>query len=272
MPCYELKERNGITMLDILPVNATGNARGYFTTRKGGISTGVTAQMNCNIYKDFDRENGRENFRLFCAAIGVEPGNLITNRLTFGTNTVRKVTKADRTDIYDKENAAHADGLVTDDRDVVLYLYSADCALIQFVDAKRKVIGACHAGWAGSLNGVIPNTVEAMTQYGCVPSDIVAVICPSIGKCCFEVGNEVAERFSQAGFGNFIYENFDKPHIDLPGVDAAQLKKAGLKNENIYDTGLCTYCSEDLFHSYRRGPVEDGKHLNGMNAMFLHLV
>lgn len=152
---------------------------------------------------------------------------------------------------------------------------------MQFVDVKKKVVACCHAGWKGSLCGIIGNTVEAMkNNYGCLVEDIVAVILPSIGQCCFEVGEEVAVQFRDAGFSEYIDQSKDKPHIDLFGVNSAILRKAGLTENNIHKIELCTYCNEALFHSFRRGPVEtqikpDGKqiqaHLNGMNGMFIRL-
>ena len=117
-------------------------------------------------------------------------------------------------------------------------------------------------------------------NYGCSVEDIVAVILPSIGQCCFEVGEEVAVQFRDAGFSEHIDESKDKPHINLFGVNAEILKKSGLKENNIHKIDLCTYCHEELFHSFRRGPIEirinsDDKtsqvHLNGMNGMFIRL-
>lgn len=278
---YRIIEKNNVEMIEVTPINSTGIAEGYCSTRHGGISNGPTATMSVNLYKKFDVEAGQENFRIFCNAINVNPAKIITNRLIYGTDVVRCVDSSDLIDIYDEPKAPHADGLVTNDPEITLFLYAADCAIIQFLDKRKKVIACCHAGWKGSLCGIIENTVKAMQEnYGCSTEDIVGVILPSIAKCCFEVGEEVANQFKEAGYVRFIDSSKTKPHIDLFGVNAEILRKAGLSENNIHKIELCTYCHEELFHSFRRGPIEiqdksDGKqiqaHLNGMNGMFIRL-
>lgn len=269
---YRFVEKSGIRMIEILPITETGAASAYCSTRHGGVSEGTTASMNLNIYKPLDVENGRKNLRLFCRAIGTDTDRLITNRLIYGTDTVRRVTAADIIDVFDEPLAPHADGLVTDDPSVTLYLYAADCAIIQFVDPVRRIIGCCHAGWKGTMVGIIEKTVRTMHEYyGCKYDDIVGVILPSIGKCCFEVGEDVARQFDQAGYGKFVDRSSGKPHVDLFAANADNLLRAGLRPENIHTIDLCTCCHEELFHSYRRGPIGEGMHLNGMNGMFIRL-
>lgn len=278
---YNIIEKSNIQMIEVTPICETGVAEGYCSTRHGGVSVGSTASMSVNIYKKLDIEAGQENFRIFCKAIGVRPNNVITNRLLYSTNSVRCVNSSDLIDIYDEPQAPHADGLVTNDHQITLFLYAADCAIIQMVDPNKKVIGCCHAGWKGSLCGIVENTVKAMQDnYDCQTKDIIGVVLPSIGQCCFEVGEEVAARFDSAGFSRYIDKSSGKPHIDLYSVNSELLSRAGLSENNIHKIELCTYCHEELFHSYRRGPVEiqtnsEGKqiqaHLNGMNGMFLKL-
>lgn len=117
---YRFIEKNRICMIEVSPIADTGIAEAYCSTRHGGISTGTTASMNVNIYKPLDIENGRENFRMFCNAIGSNPNKVITNRLIYGTNIARCVSSADLIDIYDESISVHADGLVTNDPDITL--------------------------------------------------------------------------------------------------------------------------------------------------------
>lgn len=270
---HQFVDKNGIRMVELSAIKATGTAEAFFTTRTGGISQGTFAEMNCNIYKKLDKDNGRKNFCLACQALEIDPKTVITNRLIYLTDIVRCVGKEDIIDIYDEPASAHADGLVTNDPNITLYLYAADCAIIFLADSEKRVIGALHAGWKGSLIPIIENTVAAMRdKYGCRPENIVAEICPSIEQCCFETGFEVAEQFEESGFSEFISYEGEKPHIDLNSVNRKRLINAGLKKENISKVGICTCCHPDLFHSYRRGPVDDkGVHLNGMNGAFIRL-
>ncbi len=271
---YKFVNINGIRMMELSAIKETRVALAYYTTRHGGISTGTYASMNCNIYKRLDLENGCENFKLACKAIGIDDRTVITNRLTHFTDVVRCVSRTDIIDIYNESLAPHADGLVTDDPDITLFFYAADCAVIYFVDPEKRVIGGLHAGWKGCLIPIIENTVAVMCdKYGCQRENIVAQIAPSVGDCCFETGEDVAERFEKAGFSEFVSRrNLVKPHIQLNGVNVVLLQRAGIKPENIYRADICTCCNSKLFHSYRRGPVdENGMHLNGMNGLFMHL-
>lgn len=270
---YKFVNINGIRMMALSAINRTGAALAYYTTRHGGISTGTYASMNCNIYKKLDLENGCENFKLACKALNIDDRTVITNRFTHFTDVVRCVSKTDIIDIYNEPLAPHADGLVTDDPDITLFFYAADCAVICFVDPNKRVIGGLHAGWKGCLVPIIENTIAAMcNKYGCQRENIVAQIAPSIGACCFETGEDVAERFEKAGLSEFVSRNLKKPHIQLNEVNIVLLQRAGIKAKNIYRADICTCCNPELFHSYRRGPVDgNGMHLNGMNGLFIHL-
>lgn len=271
---YRFINKNGIDMIDVVAINRTEVAMAYCTTRHGGVSTGTTASMNCNLYKDLDKENGQKNFRIFCQAIGVDPGKVITNRLIANTDICRYVNSADIIDIYNEAIIPRADGLITDCRDITLFMYAADCAIIMLLDNANKCIGMLHAGWRGSLGNIIPNTINAMKdRFHTDERNLIAVICPSISAECFEVGDDVVKLFFDRGFGRFVSRKNDKPHIDLYGVNKLTLMDSGILEDNISTIELCTCLHEDLFHSYRRGPVnKNGMHLNGMNGMFLKLL
>lgn len=274
MTTHTFIEKKGLKMLEITPINTTGIAEAYTTVRSAkGYSTGSFGTFSCNIYKEFGLENGIKDFELFCHSIDIDPKTVVTNRLTAFTNIVRKVDENDIINIYDEALAPRADGLITNSKQITLYNYQADCSIIHLLDIENRAIGSLHASWKGSLNGIIQNTVEAMIDaYGTNPQNIIAVINPTIAGCCFEVGEEVANKFLEQGFRSFILTEYIKPHIDLFGVNRKILQSCNIPNENIYTVDLCTHCNSDLFHSYRRGPIdENGKHLNGMNGCFIRL-
>lgn len=278
---YEIVEMpNGLKMMSILPINATGIAEAYCTVRNNpmGFSEGTCGPFYCNIYKKLGLDNGIKDFKLCCDALNVRPDHVITNRLTALTSIVRNVDETTLIgyDILDEVNAPRADGLVTDSTDVCLFNYAADCAIIMFVDPKTHVIGSLHASWKGSLLGIIENEIQSFKDnYNSKTEDIIAVVMPSIGIESFEVGVDCAEQFIQAGFAEFVDStSFEKPHVDLSKVNRAILKKCGLIDENIYVIDdLCTYRDAEIFHSFRRGPIdEEGRHLNGMNGYFIKFV
>lgn len=280
---YEIVEMpNGLKMMRINPICDTGVAIAYTSIRSAkGYSEEPCGTFNPNLYKPFDIEkafeNGIKDFKLGCEAIGVSDRAVITNRLTAITDKVRCVSSDDLTDydIYDEPSAPRADGLVTDDKNICLYNYAADCAIAFFVDPVKRVCGSNHASWKGSLLGIFQNEVQTfIDEYGSDVKDIICVVAPSIGKENFEVGMDVAQKFIDAGFAEFVdLTTYEKPHVDLPGVNRHILLSCGLSSENLYVIDdMDTFNDKEYWHSLRRGPHVNGKALNGQNGFWLKLI
>lgn len=279
---YEIAEMpNGLRMMSILPINETGAALAYATVRENpvmGASKGHSGDFSPNLYKQLGVEEGRQDFRTACAALGISDREVISNRLNAITDIVRNVDKSDLNgyDIYDEPSAPRADGLITADRDITLFTYAADCAIAFMADPVKKIVGSCHASWRGSLKGIFESEVKAFTEQGSDKKDIITVLMPSIGKASFEIGNDAAAMFEEAGCGGFVdYTSYDKPHADLPALNRHILiEKAGLAEENVYVIDdQDTFVDGHIWHSFRRGPVdESGCHLNGTNGYFIKLL
>ncbi len=276
---YEIVElKNGLKMLSVKPINDTGIAEAYCTLRNNpiGNSKGPCGPFSCNIYKKYGLYEGIRDFEMCCDALNIQPSKVITNRLTAFTNKVRVVNTESLIgyDIYDEVNAPRADGLVTNSSDVTLFNYAADCSIILLCDTVNKVCGSLHASWKGSLIGIIENEIKCMKEeFKSHLENIIAVVMPSIGLEAFEVGEDVAKQFSEAGYEEYVdYTSYKKPHIDLAKVNRQILLNCGLKKENVNIIDLCTYSQKLMFHSYRRGPIdENGNHLNGVNGFFIRL-
>lgn len=149
------------------------------------------------------------------------------------------------------------DGLLTDKSNLVLSTTNADCILLLFFDPVKKVIANVHSGWKGTLQRISVKTVEKMkNDYECNPSDIICCMCPSIRKCHFEVDKDVYEMFKNE-FEDFkqideiIEQKNDKWHIDTILINRVILKEAGLLEENIIDSGICSVCNKEIIHSFR---------------------
>ena len=149
------------------------------------------------------------------------------------------------------------DGLLTDKSDLVLSTTNADCILLLFFDPVKKVIANVHSGWKGTLQRISVKTVEKMkNQYGCNPSDIICCMCPSIRKCHFEVDKDVYDMFENEfkdlkQIDEIIEQKNDKWNIDTILINRIILKEAGLLEENIVDSGICSVCNKDIIHSFR---------------------
>jgi polyphenol oxidase len=142
------------------------------------------------------------------------------------------------------------DALLEDRPGAVVAVKTADCIPILLVDERRRAVAAVHAGWRGTAAGIAARAVEAMrARFGTAPADLHAAIGPGIGKCCYEVGPEVAARFGAEG----------RAHIDLAAANRLRLIEAGVTAERIYASNLCTKCAPADFHSFRRDKEAAGR-------------
>ena len=127
---------------------------------------------------------------------------------------------------------------------------TADCIPLLLVDPGHRAVAAVHAGWRGTVAGIARSAVAALgAQFGSRTGDLRAAIGPAIGKCCYEVGPEVAARFGVDG----------RAHIDLAETVRRQLEAAGVGGQRIYMSGLCTQCRAGEFHSFRRDGAAAGR-------------
>ena len=143
------------------------------------------------------------------------------------------------------------DALISDKKGVMLTILTADCVPVLLFDPKRHIIGAVHAGWRGTEQEIVFKTVQKMQQeFGSNPTDIIAGVAPSIGRCCYEVGEDVAKHFFK--HSEAFSKKEDKFMLDLPYLNRIQLLKAGLLEENIEMSKICTACEVDNYFSYRK--------------------
>lgn len=143
------------------------------------------------------------------------------------------------------------DALITDLKGVMLNILTADCVPILLYDEKKEVVAAVHAGWKGTKAQIASKTVQKMIEtYGSDPKDIIAGVAPSIGRCCYEVGEEVAAHFFDIPEG--FTPKGEKYMLDLPLINKQQLLDAGLQEKNIEMSHVCTACHVERFFSYRK--------------------
>ncbi len=149
-----------------------------------------------------------------------------------------------------------ADAVLTDRAGVLVGVRTADCVPVLLADPVTQSVAAIHAGWRGAVAGILPNAVSALAaECGVRVPDLEAAIGPGIGPCCFEVGEDVASRFSQ----DAVDRGRAKPHVDLGSVLAGQLAAVGV--ETVHATGECTSCDLDRYFSYRAERGHTGRML-----------
>lgn len=227
-----------------------------FSTREGGVSGGIFRSMNLGFDVGDERENVEENYRRLAAAAGITPDRIAATDQTHTTN-VRVVTEADAgKGVTREQDYSDIDGLVTNVPGIALAVFGSDCVPLLFVDPVKRVIGASHSGWRGTVGRMGRVTAEKMQAvYGTDPGDLVCVIGPSICRACYEVSEDVADEFRREFRGRedeiMTEKGGGKYLLDLWESNRIVLEEAGVRPENITISGACTSCGRELLFSHR---------------------
>jgi len=222
-------------------------SRHAFFTREGGVSGGLYQSLNCGYGSDDKQANVTENRRRICSTLDLPAVALVTPYQIHGTNVV--VVK----EPWSHDVAPKADGLVTNIPGLALGILTADCAPVLFTDRDAGIIGACHAGWRGALDGIVKSTLIAMEGLGAKRSQISAAIGPCIAQISYQVGSEFCEQFLavvQDYATYFIGDDDNRYRFDLPGFVLDRLKGAGISDACW--VGMDTCDEKQPFFSYRR--------------------
>ena len=242
---------NGVPYLSYPLLEETGAVKHGFSTKLGGVSTGSCATMNISTTRGDDPEAVAENRRRIGAAIGVRPEDMTYTHQTHTTN-VAVVRAEDR-----GRRFLETDGLVTNVPGICLVTFYADCVPLFLVDPVKKAIGLSHSGWRGTVGKMGKVTVQAMMrEYGSRPEDIVAAIGPSICQDCYEVSEDVIDRFrdsfNEAVWPKLFYRKENgKYQLDLWRANEEVFLEAGIRRENLAVTNLCTHCNQEVLFSHR---------------------
>lgn len=255
-------------------LSGLGCVRHLFTTRKGGVSKGIFSSMNLSFTRGDDEADVMENYRRVAKALDMPLSAFVCSDQTHTTN-IRIVTKEDAgKGVTRQKDYTDIDGLITNERGLVLSTFYADCIPLYFVDPVKKAIGLSHSGWRGTVEKMGKKTVEKMKEvYGCDSKDIYGVVGPGICKQCYEVSQDVAEAFWQS-FGHnsdipkeILEKKEDgKYRLDLWRANYRIMLEAGILREHIQVTDVCTCHNPDYLFSHR---ATNGK--RGNLAAFLCL-
>ena len=257
-------ESRGVEYLTFPSLEKTGIVRHLFSTRIGGASEGIYASMNLSYARGDRKEAVDENFRRIAEIMGREIQDFVLSDQTHTAN-VRKVTEEDRGKgiVYQKDYC-DVDGLITNERHIVLATFYADCVPLFLVDKKHRAIGLSHSGWKGTAGRMGEHTLLAMREaYGTNPEDVEIGIGPSICKDCYEVGEDVTEAFA-AGFPDKVRKDIlfakggGKYHLDLWKANEYIFRMAGVPKEQISVTDICTCCNPNYLFSHRASQGKRG--------------
>jgi YfiH family protein len=225
------------------------------SSRLGGGSQAAYRELNLGLHVGDDEAVVLENRKLFCQALQVSAGELVTAEQVH-KDQIAVVTGADRGKgaLCYETALAGTDALITNVAGVPLLLCYADCVPVLIVDPRNRAIGIAHAGWKGTVSKIGQKTVLAMQkQYNTRPEECLIGIGPSIGPCCYAVDERVTEQVrAQFSRGEtLLCSHNGKQYLDLWQANCMQLTEIGVTSSNIVSSRVCTSCNKNLFFSYR---------------------
>ncbi|MCZ6625399.1 MAG: peptidoglycan editing factor PgeF [Deltaproteobacteria bacterium] len=230
-----------------------------FLGRRGGKSVGPYAGLNLSFRVGDDPQVVKDNLCDVKRAVGVHDLRIVTMKQVHGEHIV---------DVKDKslKEAGEADGMVTEEGGLFLGILTADCVPILFSVSGRKLVAVVHAGWRGTVAGIVVKMVHYLKdRYDVEPESLEAAMGPAIGPCCYEVGAEVSvplvQRWGELG-ERCLQARGGKNLLDLSRLNVSLLEEAGIPSEQIFQIGSCTSCAAEEFFSYRRGGRETGRQMS----------
>ena len=238
---------NGLAYYTFPTLDAFPELLHAVTTRHGGVSAGPYATLNLSQALGDDPTAVEENLRRTCSTLGLQRADLVSPNQRHTAN-VRQVDEGDRGAVW-----PGYDVLITDREAVPLLLRYADCTPVLIYDPVHHALAVIHSGWRGTVQRAGRAAAQALQQaYGSRPADMVAAIGPSIGPCCYEVGDDVVDAV-RAAFGRaddlLPVGNSRRHHFDLWAANRRWLTDAGVRQIEI--AGICTACHTDEFYSHR---------------------
>lgn len=270
------KENKEMAYFTFSGLERTGIAEHFFTTRYGGVSSGYLYSLNFSYSQGDHAENVDENFRRAAAHLHMTSGDIVCSQQTHTTN-VRKVTADDKGKGVTRErDYTDIDGLITNESGIILGTFYADCVPLFMVDTVNRAIGLSHSGWRGTVGKMGKATLDKMRQeYGTQPEHVTVAIAPSICQNCYEVSEDVALAFQKAFTkddtkaeeylarytSDFTQQDIDdcllyqkengKYQLNLWYANFRVFRDAGVPDENIEITDICTCCNPNVLFSHR---------------------
>ena len=271
------KKENGIEYIQFRRLLDYPEIEHCYTIRKNDLNFRIYENDNI-LQQSYDK---------ICGTLDFDRNTIVKPHQTH-TNNIEIVNKA-------SQNFNEVDGVLIDKKDISLCTTSADCTSLLFYDPVKKVIGDVHSGWRGTLQRIAQKAVIKMIkQYGCNPSDIICCICPHIRKCHFEVDEDVMNMFkdefcttfenkevnyinkckeeNEKNFSDIFKDRINeiimlgenkggvqKYYIDTTLINKLMLKEIGLQESNVIDSGVCTVCEKEHFHSHRVDKEKAGR-------------
>lgn len=257
-------------MLGYESLSAYPNISHFVTTRHGGASTGKYGTFNCSPYTEDKSSNVWINQINLLNGLKHPVRDLIIPEQVHGaTSLIIDESYFSQSLEMRRRLIRSVDALITNVPGCCVCVSTADCVPVLLYDKKQNVVAAVHAGWRGTVKGIVREVLTHMNEvFGTEGANVGACIGPSISLESFEVGKEVYNEFQSAGFDMSRISSWDeergKHHIDLWEANRIQLLESGVLEDQIELANICSYINHEEFFSARRLGIKSGRTLSGI--------
>ncbi|MBN1828392.1 MAG: peptidoglycan editing factor PgeF [Deltaproteobacteria bacterium] len=258
---FRYRKREGVEYAESQLFDGIRGVAHAFITRRCTVNGVDLPRFTFSSREGDSPEIVAESWRRLSEAFEIPADRFISLRQVHGTKIIVPE------DVGRKGNPPvfQGDGLATALRGVALSIRTADCVPLLLFDPRRCVVAAIHAGWRGTAAGIAKASVDLIvSRFGSDPGDLMALLGPAVGPCCYEVDGPVIDAFkNHERLTDIMIDGCDgKARLDLEGANAVQLVGAGLDPARIDRAGICTACTTTHFFSHRKEGKKTGRQLN----------
>lgn len=268
MNAYIIKRKNGIAWIEFPILSQFSELVHFSTMRIGGFSNHPQASLNMGFVRTDFTSKVIENRKKVAKTLEIPIENMIFSRQTH-SNHITIVSKEDRgKGVFYKPTAIeNNDGYVVLESGICPIVMTADCVPVFLYDPKKRIASVVHSGWRGTVQHIASKAVEMMLAHGANAENIVVAIGPSAGECCYQVGEEVYDKFINS-FGTIAYRFFSTTKtfhtLNLWKAIHTSLICSGINDLHIAQTDLCTICNPHMFFSSRNNKGLTGRMASGI--------
>lgn len=260
-----LTDKDGVKIIEFNSFKNIDFVRQGFSTRIGGVSSGIYESMNLTFGLSDKYENVAQNFNIIARTLGISPDRMVYSKQTHTNNVMAADNSHAGMGVVRKRDFDNIDALVTNEKNLCLVTSYADCIPVIAADTVNRCIGAAHAGWRGTVSDIAGNMIELMAEkYSGNPDNISVFVGPGICADCYEVSDDVAVKFKEQ-FGDDVFRLIakigkepGKYQLNLPMANVFNLLKHGVKPENISVSDICTCCNSKWLFSHRASAGKRG--------------
>jgi YfiH family protein len=260
---FRFRQKESVEYLEALQLKRYDFVVHAFCTRWGGVSAGKFANLNFSVQEGDTEENTVKNWSILSGSFDIPLHRFLTVNQVHGDDIL--VVESDAGDFHGHQGLEY-DGIITNRPGLAVGVKTADCVPVFVVDRVKHIIGVVHAGWRGTSLGIAAKAINILVdRFSSRTEDIVAVIGPSIGPCCYEVDDVVFNSMKNDPERARVLRKGDTDNkwmFDLSSANRLHIIRAGVHPENVAVAEVCTSCRRETFFSHRGEGGNTGRQLS----------